>query len=100
MQRYYLDSNDQIVVEDTHPVSLRIVLSDDKVGSVTEILEQHAGRGLKMQISPILQGKSGYAKYQDEAASNSAGSGSSSHGAADDELEADEELDDSDMDWN
>lgn len=39
MQRYYLNAQDQIVSEETHPVSLKIIVSDDKVNEVLSNLD-------------------------------------------------------------
>lgn len=57
-QRYYLNQNDALVTEATHPVSLRITVSDDKVTDVLAMLDaqniQH--RSSDVNVSPVLKG--------------------------------------------
>jgi hypothetical protein len=66
MQRYFYNDGDKLVSEETNPVSLRLVVVDDKVDEVLNILDQQ-NQNLKstdVKISPLLKGKQAYLKWQ------------------------------------
>jgi hypothetical protein len=56
MQRYYFNEGDKLVSEETNPVSLRLVLSDDKVDEVMTALDaqNQALKSTDFKISPLL----------------------------------------------
>jgi len=66
MQRYFFNDGDKLVSEETNPVSLRLVVVDDKVDEVLNILDAQALhlKSTDVKISPLLKGKSAYLKWQ------------------------------------
>lgn len=66
MQRYFYNDGDKLVSEETNPVSLRLVVVDDKVDEVLNILDAqnlHL-KSTDVSISPLLKGKQAYLKWQ------------------------------------
>lgn len=66
MQRYFYNDGDKLVSEETNPVSLRLVVVDDKVDEVLNILDAQSLhlKSTDVKISPLLKGKQAYLKWQ------------------------------------
>lgn len=70
MQRYYYNE-DKIVSEETNPISLRLVMPDDKVDEVMQALDAQnlTLKSTDFKLSPLLKGKTDYLRWQQSAAS-------------------------------
>jgi len=66
VQRYYLNEAEKLVSEETQPVSLRLVVPDDKVDEALSILEAQNldVKAADAVVSPLLKGKTDYLKWQ------------------------------------
>jgi hypothetical protein len=61
MQRYF-PKDDKVVSEETNPISLRIVCTDDKVDEVMSALDalNMQLKSTDLMLSPLLKGKAAY----------------------------------------
>lgn len=65
MQRYY-PKDDKVVSEETNPISLRIVCTDDRIDQIMQALDA-LNMPLKsgdLKLSPLLKGKAAYQAWQ------------------------------------
>merc|ERR1711981_1206474 len=71
MQRYFFNGAEKLVSEDKNPVSLRLVMADDKVDEVMNALDaqNQALKSSDFKISPLLKGKADYMKWQSSSLS-------------------------------
>merc|ERR1711981_1384600 len=71
MQRYFYGEDDKLVSEEKNPVSLRLVMADDKVDEVMNALDaqNQALKSSDFKISPLLKGKADYMKWQSSSLS-------------------------------
>jgi len=69
MQRYY-PKDDKVVSEETNPISLRIVCTDDKIDQVMQALDalNMTLKSTDLKLSPLLKGKAAYQAWQQQAA--------------------------------
>lgn len=69
MQRYFYNDGDKLVSEETNPISLRLIVEDDKVDEVMTALDgqQMSLKSTDFKISPLLKGKAEYMKWQNSA---------------------------------
>jgi len=94
MQRYFFNDGDKLVSEETNPVSLRLVMGDDKVDEVMNALDAQnlALKSTDFKISPLLKGKTDYIAWQSSSVSSTkAPSVHVSLGGGDDDDEDDED---------
>ena len=71
VQRYYLNAADKLVSEETQPVSLKLIVTDDKVNEALSILEAQNldVKAADAIVSPLLKGKTDYLKWQQNSLS-------------------------------
>merc|ERR1719243_475370 len=66
VQRYFFGADDKVINQEEENVTMRLVVSDDKIDEVMQLLDAQnlSMKSTDFKISPLLKGKAEYQKWQ------------------------------------